>query len=172
MANKVDSYFVSLTSDFEPLQRTTPLRQEVPPQFLVNTTEVRNALSGIKICKAIGPDMLPNRVLKEFADELALPIMDIYNCSLSEGYVPDLLKSSIVNPIPKVFPPQEIDSMESFCRCRLVVQIGDNLDPRQYAREGLSTVDALIYLLHAIHEATDSAAREYSSRTFPKDLIW
>ena len=173
LANKVNSYFVSLTSDFEPLQTTTPLRQEVPPHFLVNTTEVRNALSGIKIGKAIGPDMLPNRVLKEFADELALPIMDIYNCSLSEGYVPDLLKSSIVNPIPKVSPPQEIDSdlrpisltctiakiMEGFCRSRLVVQIGNNLDPRQYAREGLSTVDALIYLLHAIHEATDTELR-------------
>ena len=158
LANKVNSYFISLTSDFEPLKTSTPLRQEVPPRFLVNTTEVRKALSGIKIGKAIGPDML------------ALPIMDIYNCSLSEGYVPDLLKSSIVNPLLKVSPPQEIDSdlrpislsctlakiMEGFCRSRLVVQIGDNLDLRQYAREGHSTVDALIYLLHAIHEATDT----------------
>ena len=28
-------------------------------------------------------------------------------------------------------------------------------DPRQYAREGHSTMDALIYILQAIHEATD-----------------
>ena len=182
LANKVNSYFISLTSDFEPLKTTTPLRQEVPPRFLVNTTEVRNALSDIKIGKAIGPDMLPNRVLKEFADELALPIMDIYNCSLSEGYVPDLLKSSIVNPLPKVSPPQEIDSdlrpisltctlakiMEGFCRSRLVVQIGDNLDLRQYAREGHSTVDALIYLLHTILEATDTG--NCGARIFFADL--
>lgn len=45
--------------------------------------------------------MIPNRVLKEFAPELAPVIMDIYNRSLVEGYVLDLLKSSIVNPLPK-----------------------------------------------------------------------
>ena len=31
-------------------------------------------------------------------------------CSLREGYVPDLLKRSIINPQPKVSPPQEIQS--------------------------------------------------------------
>ena len=31
--------------------------------------------------------------------------MDSYNCSLREGYVPDLLKRSIINPLPKVSPP-------------------------------------------------------------------
>ena len=46
--------------------------------------------------------------------------------------------------------------MEGFARSRLVVQISKKLDPRQYAREGHSTTDALIYILRAIHEATDS----------------
>ena len=54
--------------------------------------------------KAIGPDATPNRVLKDLAPEPL--IMDIYNCSFCEGYVPDLLKRSIINPIPKVSPPQ------------------------------------------------------------------
>ena len=46
--------------------------------------------------------------------------------------------------------------MEGFTRSRLIAQIAKNLDPRQYAREGHSTTDALIYLLQAIHEAIDS----------------
>ena len=33
-----------------------------------------------------------------------------YNRLLTEGYVPDLLQSSIVNPLPEVSPPQEIKS--------------------------------------------------------------
>ena len=34
--------------------------------------------------------------------------------------------------------------------------MADNLDPWQYAREGHSTTDALVYILQAVHEATDS----------------
>ena len=114
--------------------------------------------------------MIPNRVLKEFAPELAQLIMDIYNCSLRGGYVPDLLKRSIINHLPKVSPPQENQTdlrpisltctlakvMEGFARNRLVAQISENVDPRQYASEGHSTMDALIYILQVIHEATDS----------------
>ena len=54
--------------------------------------EVHDSLSSLNVGKAIGPDMIPNRVLKDFAPELGPLIMDIYNCSLREGYVPDLLK--------------------------------------------------------------------------------
>ena len=37
-----------------------------------------------------------------------------------------------------------------------MAQISEKLDPRQYAKEGHSTTDALTYILQAIHEATDS----------------
>ena len=46
--------------------------------------------------------------------------------------------------------------MAGFACSRLAAQISENLDPRQYAREGHYTTDALIYILQAIHEATDS----------------
>ena len=84
--------------------------QQVPHGLLVSVREVHDSLSSLNVGKAIGPDMIPNRVLKDFAPELALLIMDIYNCSLREGYVSDLLKRSIINPLPKVSPPQEIQS--------------------------------------------------------------
>ena len=72
----------------------------------------------------------------------------------AEGYVPDLLKSSIVNPLPTVSPPQEVKSdlrqialtctivkvMEGFARSRLITQISENIDPLKYTREGHSTV--------------------------------
>ena len=45
--------------------------------------------------------------------------------------------------------------MEGFARSRLVAQISEKLNPRQYAREGHSTTDALIYILQTIDEATD-----------------
>ena len=82
---------------------------------------------------------------------------------------------------PFVSPPQEIQSdlrpisltctlakvMEGFARSRLVVQISEKLDPHQSAREGHSTTDALIYILQAIHGATDSG--NFGARMFFAD---
>ena len=58
--------------------------------------------------------------------------------------------------------------MEGFMRSSLITQIAENIDPHQYAREGHSIVDALIYLLQSIHEATDTG--ECSARIFFADL--
>jgi hypothetical protein len=40
-------------------------------------------------------------MFKEFATELATVIQDIYNQSFIEGYVPQLLRCSIISPVPK-----------------------------------------------------------------------
>ena len=48
--------------------------------------------------------------LKNFVPQLAPIIRDIYKQSLREGYIPSLLKSSIVSPLPKVIPPRAIES--------------------------------------------------------------
>lgn len=53
-------------------------------------------------------------------------------------------------------------------RSSLITQVAENIDPRQCAREGHSIVDALIYLLQSIHEATDTG--ECSARIFFADL--
>ena len=60
--------------------------------------------------KATGPNNIPNRLLKEFVEDLAPVICDIYNQSLRDGNIPTLLKSSIVTPIPKVMPPKTIET--------------------------------------------------------------
>ena len=46
--------------------------------------------------------------------------------------------------------------LEGFTNKRLLGQVSDTIDPRQYARHGHSTVNALIYLMQAIHEGIDS----------------
>ena len=49
-------------------------------------------------------------VWKEFAFELTSPVVsDLYNSSLTVGYyIPDLLKESLVHPVPKCSPPKSI----------------------------------------------------------------
>lgn len=65
--------------------------QEFPPDFLVLDAEVERALSALKTGKALGPDFIPNRILKESAFELAPVVRAIFNSSMAEGYFPDLL---------------------------------------------------------------------------------
>ena len=48
-----------------------------------------------KVAKAVGPDNIPNKILKDFAPELAPIIQDIYNQSLKEGYISSLLKGTM-----------------------------------------------------------------------------
>ena len=105
--------FLSITEDFQPV---SPLKgkTEVPTDLLATVEEVQLALKQIKVCESVGPDNIPNTVLKEFAPELAIVIQDIYNQSLIESYVPQLLRCSIISPIPKEPPPPQ--SMETDLR--------------------------------------------------------
>jgi len=66
-------------------------------------------------------------------------------------------------------PPQEIHSdfrpisltksvakiLEGFTNRRLLHQVGEYIDPKQFARKGQSTTHVLVYRLQAIHEAID-----------------
>ena len=154
----------------------------VPDELLISEYEVYKSLSSLQTSKAVGPDKIPNRILKDFALELAPLVCDIYNQSLREGYIPALLKSSIVTPIPKVSPPALIEQdlrpisltctlakvMEGFTCSRLLPQLEGKIDPCQFSRKGHSTTDALIYMLQAIYEAVDSG--EASARIFVADF--
>jgi hypothetical protein len=60
---------------------------DVPASFLVDTGQVYQALRKIKTNKSPGPDLIPNKILKMFAFELAPVIADVYNSSLSQGVV-------------------------------------------------------------------------------------
>ena len=189
LANNINAIFVDLTNHFETLMPIGP-PPYVPEHLLVSQYEVYHALSSINIGKAVGLDNIPNKLLRDFAFELAPVVQDIYNQSLKDGNIPLPLTSSIVNPIPKVTPPKKVDSdlrpisltctlakiMEGFTITKLLPELDNKIDVRQYARKGHSTTDALLYLLQAIYEAIDrgnTAARIFFADDFSKgfDLI-
>ena len=47
--------------------------------------------------------------------------------------------------------------MERFTRNKLLPQLHGKIDPRQFARRGHSTTDALLFMLQAIYEEVDCA---------------
>ena len=167
LVNGINDLFVSITQQFTPLIQATVRHVTVPPSLLVSEFEVLKDLNNLSSNKAPGPDGISNQIFKVFAPELAPVIRAIYNQSLQKSFVPGSLKQSIVTPVPKISPPQEIDNdlrpislinsmekiLEGFTNRRLLLQIGDKIDTKQFARKGHSTTHALAYLLQAIHEA-------------------
>ena len=182
LANGINDFFVSITEQFVPLTPVEAQHTTIPQELLVSQREVLADLSKLATNKAIEQDGISNRILKEFAPEVTPVIQDIYNQSVREGYVPDSLKQSFVCPVPKISPPQDIHSdlrpisltsclakvMEGFTHRRVLNQVDQDIDPRQFARKGHSTTHALIYLLQAIYEAVDNGNN--SARIFFTDF--
>ena len=105
-----NSFLSVLTSRFIPLTcGEEQLDFNVPNEYLIDANQVYNELRKIRINKSPGPDMIPNKILKVFAYELAPVITDIYNSTIVQGVFPMNLKRSIVVPIPKVPLPQSVE---------------------------------------------------------------
>jgi hypothetical protein len=135
----------------------------VPDKYVISLESTRNALIRIKTNKAMGPDSIPNWLLKGAADNLAIPICAMWNSSLREGNVPRLWKSADICPIEKIPRPMRVDkdlrpisltaviskSLESFTRDWVMEFMQDILDEHQYGSlKGCSTTLALIETFH------------------------
>ena len=68
--------------------------------LFVTNWEAHKALREIKTKRAAGPDGIHSVFLKLFAFELAPVVADLYNSTLREGFIPPLLKSATVHPLP------------------------------------------------------------------------
>ena len=67
------------------------------PVFTISDNGIKKLLEEIKVHKANGPDLLPNRVLRECSEELAPFLGDIFRRSLREGRLPnDWLTANVV----------------------------------------------------------------------------
>ncbi len=66
---------------------------------------VRSSLSRINARKALGPDNIPRRVLRDCAVELTDVFTDIFNISLSQAVVPTCFKATTIIPVPKKSSP-------------------------------------------------------------------
>ena len=75
-------------------------------------TEIEAILKSLPPGKATGPDGIHNRVLRELATELSVPLTSLFNQSLHTGIFPECWKLSDVCPIPKLV---------IVLRCRIIV---------------------------------------------------
>ncbi|PFX21961.1 hypothetical protein AWC38_SpisGene13528 [Stylophora pistillata] len=143
---------------------------DIVDEIWVTEYEALNASRAVQTRKSTGPDEIPNVVLKVFAPELTSVLVDLYNASLREGYLPSLLKRAIVRPLPKQTPAKMIEDdtrpmsltsqmaklMEGFTLRRILPDVMCELDPKQFTVAGKSTCHAICCLLHLAYETLDS----------------
>ena len=168
LSNLINHSFHEVSSSMNPLTPSVEATNSIPSRYSISITDVQNKLSKIQSHKAIGPDGIPNWLLREFADLLAPPICAVFNSSLREGFVPSLWKSADVVPLPKKQPvtclhndlrpisltPVLSKIMESF----IVGWMREDVVhcQNQYgAIAGSSTTHALIDLLHQLLKGLD-----------------
>ena len=172
LANLLNTFFSSVNADILPLN-THELPAFLPePESLplIEPYQVCKKLLNLNPYKACGPDNIPPRLLKTVAYELAGPISDIFNRSLSTGIVPSLSKASNISPIPKEKPPS-IESdfrpisltpclakvLEEFVAEWLINDIKDKIDPKQFGcLKGTSTSLCLLDIFHNWLSSLDS----------------
>ena len=171
LANIINTAFKHVSDDIVPLSNEQYIAAEVvPEQYIISVFDVQEKLSKIKTHKAIGPDGIPNKILKTFADLLAPPVCAIFNSSLRESYVPPMWKSALVIPLPKVTPVSKVEKdlrpisltpvlskvLESFV-VGWIRSESQHSDTQFGAVQNRSTTHALIELLHKIHCELDGS---------------
>ncbi len=159
LLNKLNAFF----AHFEAQNSTTAQKTPPPPGDQVMTLSpdsVRRSLSRINARKALGPDNIPGRVLRDCAVELTDVFTDIFNISLSQAVVPTCFKAII--PVPKKSSPSCFNDYRPVaftpilmkCFERLVMHhiksvLPPSLDPFQFAyRSNRLTDDAIATALH------------------------
>ena len=70
-------------------------------EIQVTKERVLKLLKGVNSSKSAGADGLHPRFIKETSETLALPVLILFNKSLSEGSLPDIFKRANVTPIHK-----------------------------------------------------------------------
>jgi hypothetical protein len=78
--------------------------------MVVTDDEVKSILSCLPLGKASGPDDINNRVLRELANELSVPLTSLFNKSLNEGYFPSAWKEANVCAIFKKGDPSQANN--------------------------------------------------------------
>ena len=86
----INNHFANICRKFPTLDINLIVNENIYDANIEMTTEIETYKLIKKISKkSLGPDDLPQKILKEFAAELAIPLTDIINCSLRTRVFPD-----------------------------------------------------------------------------------
>ena len=171
LAEIINASFNKVNADMQPLLFDGIPVQLTPDEFIISPGAVETSLLAINERKSIGPDNIPNWLLKECASLICSPVASIFNASVDQGTVPTLWKCADVVPIAKISKPMSVDSdlrpisltttlsrvLEDFVFGWLRPIVMPHPDPRQFGGiKNSSTTHALVRMIHEQLQAAET----------------
>lgn len=86
-------------SDADPLPDFQPVTDSDISDITTTPAEVHNILKTLNTTKAVGPDGISNRLLRECRESLSAPLSRLFNLSLQTGRFPTSWKLANVVPV-------------------------------------------------------------------------
>ena len=175
-AELIADNFAAISQEYEKL-KTEDIKvpyyseSDIP---VVTEEDVINALESMDANKSNVNNDVPLRILKKFAKYIAKPFAEALNASIRQGCWPDILKLEIVTPVPKVYPPKQIDELrnisgllnldkiaEKIISKMMIKDMKKQIDPSQYAnQEGLSINHYLVKVIDKILKTVDRNSKK------------
>ena len=138
----------------------------------VTPTLVHKILSNLDVSKACGPDKINNKILKQCASSLCVPLSNLFNKSLSLGIFPSQWKLADVSAIFKKLNRQIKENYRPISLLSCISKVFERLvyndffdylvtnkllcEDNSGFKYGDSTIFRLTSLLHSIYQGLDS----------------
>ena len=103
IANLINDALLEPMSSYQPVNCSPPFKvhSEVPQ---LSDAIVYSMLLKVNPSKSSGPDEVPNWILKDYAEIVAMPVRIILNSSYLEQELPPIWKQANVTPLPRERP--------------------------------------------------------------------
>ncbi|NQZ52153.1 MAG: hypothetical protein HRT95_18855, partial [Moritella sp.] len=144
-ADLFNEYFYKQFSDSSSYDINIDYTNDPLNNFNIEHTRVRKLLQKLNSNKAVGPDKIHGKVLKECAVGLAYPLSILFNTGLRSGSIPHDWKTANVVPIHKKGCKSNVENYRPISLTSLVMKVFENIirdeiyskcshliDPRQH----------------------------------------
>lgn len=175
-ADSFNEFFVNSSSNNHPIDENNTLLNQISSTYSsfhfqpVNVEVIRSLLFKQKT-NSMGIDNISAKMLQLSSEFSLNPLTHIINCSFELGIVPDLWKTSISRPIPKVPSPKEISDYRNINLLCVSLKLAEraiyeqlvqylntnNILPSNQSgfRKNFSTTTALMAVADEISQARD-----------------
>ena len=153
---------------------------------VVTEEEVEKELASMDTNKSNVEGDIPAKVLKHFSKFLAKPVTNVINSMIQQGCWPDILKIENVTPVPKKFPPKNVDELrnisgllnldkiaEKIISKLMISDMKDQIDPSQFANQkGLGIQHYLVKMIDKILKSVDKNSKGESLAVLATLVDW